>query len=234
MPSFNATFLYSLDRLSGAYNSLVSGLTSLLFGSRASYLVHPGVKSAVLVTGASSDIGLSLIQALVSQGVIVFAGLKTLSDAPKLIAALPPSGAHLLVPLHLDVTSQTTLESAHKTLKLRLMGNPLIGIVHCAGSSAVGPLECLSKDSLQRVFDVNTLGPILVTQVFMDLLRESQGRVVLLSSISGWMSAPLNAAFASSKMALESIADTLRVELHPWNISVSLIEPGIFVIIYGI
>jgi NAD(P)-dependent dehydrogenase (short-subunit alcohol dehydrogenase family) len=198
--TFNATFLYSLDALSGAYNACVSGVTSLLFGSKATYPVHPKVRSAVLVTGASSGIGLSLIQSLVSQGVTVFAGLKTLSDAPKVLACLSPSDAHLLIPIHLNVTSQTTLESAHKTLKLRLLGNPLIGIVHCAGSTAIGPLECLSKEDLQRVFDVNALGPILVTQVFMDLLRESQGRVVLMSSISGWMSAPLNAAFASSKM----------------------------------
>jgi NAD(P)-dependent dehydrogenase (short-subunit alcohol dehydrogenase family) len=198
MPSFNATFLYSLDRLSGGYNACVSGLTSLLFGAKGSYDVN--ATGAVLVTGASSGIGLSLIPALISQGITVFAGLHSMAEAQTLFSVIPLDAAPRLIPLHLDVTSQTTIESAHKSLKLRLLGMPLIGIVHCAGATSVGPLEFQSKDALRRVFEVNTLGPVLVTQVFMDLLRESAGRVVLMSSISGWMSAPLNSAFAASKM----------------------------------
>jgi NAD(P)-dependent dehydrogenase (short-subunit alcohol dehydrogenase family) len=67
---------------------------------------------------------------------------------------------------------------------------------------------------------------VAVTQAVLPMLRTSRGRVVFMSSISGRVSTPFMGAYAGSKFALEGLADALRVELRPWGIRVTLVEPG--------
>jgi short-subunit dehydrogenase len=74
--------------------------------------------------------------------------------------------------------------------------------------------------------DVNVTAQIGVTQVMLPKLRQGHGRVVFMSSVSGLISLPGTGAYSASKYAVESLADALRIELRPWRIPVSLIEPG--------
>ena len=70
------------------------------------------------------------------------------------------------------------------------------------------------------------IGQVAVTQAFLPLLRQGRGRIVNMGSISGRVAMPFIGPYAASKFALEALTDSLRVELRPWGIEVSIIEPG--------
>ena len=99
-------------------------------------------------------------------------------------------------------------------------------MVNNAGIVVAGPVETVPLDEWRRQFETNVFGAIGVTQAFLPLLRRSQGRVIMISSISGRLSYPLLGPYAASKYALEAVTDALRLELIPDGISVTLIEPG--------
>ena len=89
-----------------------------------------------------------------------------------------------------------------------------------------GPVEGLSLDDLTQQLDVNVISQIAVTQAVLPRIRDTRGRVVFMSSVSGLFTTPGTGAYNASKYAIESLADALRMELRPWHIPVSLIEPG--------
>ena len=102
----------------------------------------------------------------------------------------------------------------------------LSGLVNNAGIPYGGPVEFLALDDVRRTFEVNYFGVISVTQAFLPLLRVGRGRIVNMSSVSGMVSSPFVSPYSNSKFALEALSDALRVELHPWHIDVSVIQPG--------
>lgn len=73
---------------------------------------------------------------------------------------------------------------------------------------------------------MNVVGQLRVLQAALPALRAAQGRIVLMGSIAGRSALPFLGAYAMSKFALEAMADALRVELAPWGMHVSLLEPG--------
>jgi len=105
------------------------------------------------------------------------------------------------------------------------VGN-LDAVVANAGIGIAGPLEFLPPTELTRQLDVNVVGQLRVVQPLVERLRASRGRIVLIGSIGGRSALPFLGAYAMSKFALEAFADALRVELAPWSIHVSLVEPG--------
>jgi NAD(P)-dependent dehydrogenase (short-subunit alcohol dehydrogenase family) len=89
-----------------------------------------------------------------------------------------------------------------------------------------GPIEFLPLAELRRQLEINVIGQVAVTQVFLPLIRAARGRIVNMGSISGRMATPFTGAYGASKHALEALTDALRLELAPWGISVSIVEPG--------
>lgn len=173
----------------------------------------------ILVTGASSGIGKDCCLTLAQKGFRVFATVRKPADGD----ALKTEQIH---PLFLDVTDSDSIQQVLTTISGLLDGNGLDGIVNNAGIVVAGPLECLPISALRNQLEVNVLGQIAVTQAFLPLIRKTTGRVVFISSISGRAASPFVGPYAASKHALEALADALRIELAPWNIRVSLIEPG--------
>jgi NAD(P)-dependent dehydrogenase (short-subunit alcohol dehydrogenase family) len=102
----------------------------------------------------------------------------------------------------------------------------LDALVANAGIGIAAPLELLPPAELTRQLDVNVVGQLRVLQAVLPALRRSRGRIVLMGSIGGRSALPFLGAYTMSKFALESMADTLRVELAPFGIRVALIEPG--------
>jgi NAD(P)-dependent dehydrogenase (short-subunit alcohol dehydrogenase family) len=102
----------------------------------------------------------------------------------------------------------------------------LDALVDNAGIAIAAPLEFLPPAELTRQLDVNVVGQLRVLQAFLPALRRSRGRVVLMGSIGGRSALPFLGAYAMSKFALEAMADALRVELAPFGIRVSIVEPG--------
>jgi NAD(P)-dependent dehydrogenase (short-subunit alcohol dehydrogenase family) len=98
--------------------------------------------------------------------------------------------------------------------------------VNNAGIGIGAPLEFIDLDELRRQLEVNAIGPIAVTQAFLSLIRTCRGRVVNIGSIGGRVAQPMLGPYNASKFALEALSDSLRMELAPWGIHVSLVEPG--------
>jgi NAD(P)-dependent dehydrogenase (short-subunit alcohol dehydrogenase family) len=130
------------------------------------------------------------------------------------------------VPVFLDVTDAASIAETRRIVGAELDSTGLSGLVNNAGIPYGGPVEFISLDEVRREYDVNFFGAIAVTQAFIPLLRRARGRIVNMSSIGGMVSAPFVAPYASTKFALEALSDSLRMELAPWHMSVSVIQPG--------
>jgi NAD(P)-dependent dehydrogenase (short-subunit alcohol dehydrogenase family) len=130
-------------------------------------------------------------------------------------------------PVILDVAEADSIRAAAGLVASALAGSPLDGLVNNAGIAVSGPLEFLEISDLRHQLEVNVVGQVAVTQAFLPFLRLSRrGRIVNMSSISGRIAMPLLGPYAMSKFALEAFSDSLRRELEPFSIFVSVVEPG--------
>jgi NAD(P)-dependent dehydrogenase (short-subunit alcohol dehydrogenase family) len=169
---------------------------------------------AVLVTGASSGIGRASTVRLANAGWRVFGGVRTEADA----TALRGQG---IEPLELDVTEPGQIAAAAAAV-----GAELHGLVANAGVAIAAPLELVPLSELRRQLEVNVVGQVAVLQSVLPALRRARGRVVLVGSIGGRSALPFLGPYAASKHALEAFADVLRIELAPWDLAVSIVEPA--------
>jgi NAD(P)-dependent dehydrogenase (short-subunit alcohol dehydrogenase family) len=131
-----------------------------------------------------------------------------------------------VVPQLIDVTLATSIQAAARTVAAALRADEWFSLVNNAGIAVAGPLEILPIDDLRRQFEVNLFGQVAVTQAFLPLLRSHSGRIIFMGSIFGRIAAPLAAPYSAAKFALEAVADAFAVELHPWRIPVTILEPG--------
>jgi len=178
-------------------------------------------RSAVLVTGASSGIGFATAVRLARRGTIVFAGIRRQVDGEALLR----ENSARIKPMLLDVTDETSVQRARTRIE-GLTEFRFDALINNAGIAVAGPLELLPQAELRRQFEVNFFAPMALTQAFLPLLRASGGRIVNVSSIAGKMSVPFLGAYSASKFALEAASDALRLELRPFGVSVSVVEPG--------
>ncbi len=102
----------------------------------------------------------------------------------------------------------------------------LDALVNNAGIAVAAPLEFLPPAELRTQLEVNVVGQVAVTQAVLPALRRARGRIVFIGSVSGRSALPFMGPYAASKHALEAVADSLRVELAPWGIGVTIVEPG--------
>jgi NAD(P)-dependent dehydrogenase (short-subunit alcohol dehydrogenase family) len=168
----------------------------------------------VLVTGASSGIGEACAWRLARRGFEVFGGVRRQEDGRRLEEAA-------IRPLMLDITAPDQVAAAAEAV-----GDELHGLVNNAGVALAGPLELLPVDEVRRQLEVNVIGQIAVTQALLPALRRARGRIVLMGSIGGRSALPFLGPYAASKFALEAVADSLRLELRPFGVHVSIVEPG--------
>jgi NAD(P)-dependent dehydrogenase (short-subunit alcohol dehydrogenase family) len=162
-----------------------------------------------LVTGASSGIGQACAVRLVSAGWRVLAGVRRAGDAPE--------GTE---EVRLDVTDGEQIHAAAGLV------DQLDGLVNNAGIAIAAPVEFVPPEELRHQLEVNLVGQVAVTQAFLPALRRSRGRIVFMGSIAGKSALPFLSPYAASKHALEALADSLRLELRPFGIHVSIVEPG--------
>lgn len=103
---------------------------------------------------------------------------------------------------------------------------PLVALINNAGISFSMPIEYVPLDRARHLFEVNVFGLMRLTQIALPLLRQSHGRIVLVGSVAGVISAPNHGTYSASKAALEALADALRLELWPHGVAVVMVEPG--------
>lgn len=173
----------------------------------------------VLVTGASTGIGRTAARMLRERGYRVLATARRPDDR----AALAAEGFEALA---LDLADPDSVAACAREAIDRTGGGPW-ALFNNAGFGLPGAVEDLTREALRAQFEVNLFGTVdLTVRLLPAMRRAGTGRVVMNSSVLGFVCLPFRGAYTASKHALEAIADTLRLELHGTGVWVSLIEPG--------
>jgi NAD(P)-dependent dehydrogenase (short-subunit alcohol dehydrogenase family) len=174
---------------------------------------------AILITGCSSGIGLSVARGLHKRGYFVIASARKRND----VTQLQKEG---FTAIQLDLADSDSIRVAvDETLKIT--AGKLFALFNNGAYGQPGAVEDLSRDVLRQQFETNLFGTMELTNLLLPTLRtQGYGRIVQNSSVLGLITLPYRGAYNASKFALEGISDTLRQELTGTGIFVSLIEPG--------
>ena len=172
----------------------------------------------ILITGASAGIGKQSALDLIKRGHIVYGAARRVGQMQDIVKA----GGHAI---QLDVLSESDIVDAVKRI-VQEQGRIDV-LVNNAGYGVMGPVECVSMEDARRQYDVNIFGLARLTkEVIPHMRKERKGTIINISSIGGKIYMPYGAWYQSTKHALEGWSDCLRLELHPFNIKVSIVEPG--------
>jgi NAD(P)-dependent dehydrogenase (short-subunit alcohol dehydrogenase family) len=182
-------------------------------------------QKTAIVTGSSSGFGLLCVIELALRGFTVIATMRDTNKAKALIDVAKEKQ----VEKYIQVTSLDVISSdSIRQFKLFLENYSHIDVlVNNAGFAVGGFSEELSLEDYRRQFETNFFGVIAVTNAVLPIMRaKKQGRIINMSSISGRIGFPGLSAYSASKHALEGYSESLRFEVRPFGIDVSLIEPG--------
>jgi len=171
-----------------------------------------------LITGTSTGIGRALATTLALEGHHIFAGVRRDEDAR---SYRETAG---VTPVLLDVRDPASIDSTLSTIQSR--GSGLDGLVNNAGVGGIGPLSVFTEDEIRDIFEVNVFGLHRLTRACLPLLLESRGRIVNISSQGGMITGKYFGPYTMSKHALEAYTVSLRQELEPHGIRVSVVQPG--------
>ncbi|VUX56416.1 conserved exported protein of unknown function [uncultured Woeseiaceae bacterium] len=175
---------------------------------------------AVLVTGASSGIGLRIAETLSRNGFYVYAGARKAADLERLDALENVSAVRL------DVTVDEDIDAAVDFVEKQ--GRGLWGIVNNAGVLRYSPLQSGPESDIRFTFEVNVFGPFRINQAFLPMVLESHGRTTIIGSINGFIPNASDGGYAASKFAVEGYTDSLAEELASTGVHVAIVEPGAY------
>jgi short-subunit dehydrogenase len=180
----------------------------------------------ILITGATSGIGRHAALHLAKKGHRVIATGRSEKALGELGKAAP-AGARLET-LQLDVTDAASIAAAHAAVNTMTGGAGVDVLVNNAGYGTLGPTEMITDSDMRAQYEVNVFGLMAVTRAFLPQMRaRGAGRLINVSSLGGRYTLPLFGVYNSTKFAVESLSDGLRMELAPFGVHVSLIEPGV-------
>jgi NAD(P)-dependent dehydrogenase (short-subunit alcohol dehydrogenase family) len=178
----------------------------------------------VLVTGATSGIGLALTMELAETGYDVIATARNSEKAARLKTVLAEAGLTVQVLACDFERPDEVANAAEKVFEIWPLGP--WAIVNNAGFAAPGAIEDVTAEIAQKQMAINVIAPAQVIRAFLPSMRaRGSGRIVNISSVSGRVSSPFIGWYSASKFALEALSDALRVEVREFGIDVILIEP---------
>ncbi|MET3921755.1 oxidoreductase [Arthrobacter sp. UYEF20] len=176
------------------------------------------MQPVAFVTGASTGIGFETARKLAAAGFTVYAGARR-------VEKMEPLKAHGVNVVALDVTDEASMGAA--VGGVMAAHGRIDVLVNNAGYGSYGSLEEVQPAEGRRQFDVNVFGLARMTQLVIPAMRAARrGRIINVSSMGGKMYEPLGAWYHATKFAVEGLSDSLRMELKPHGIGVSIIEPG--------
>ncbi len=182
------------------------------------------MSEAILITGGSSGIGAATALYLAERGYRVYVTMRDMRRGSDLEAAAARRRLSLEL-LRLDVTDEASIEKALGIVLERERG--IFGLVNNAGILVRGYFEDLSDAEMRRVFETNVFGTMAVTRAVLPCMRKARrGRIVVMSSAGGKIATMGASAYCASKFALEGFGEALAQELAPFQVYVSLVEPG--------
>lgn len=184
-------------------------------------------KKTVLITGATDGLGRASALLLAQRGYQVFAAGRSAEKRAQLDAIAREKDLPLET-LALDVCDDSSVE--HCVGAVYDKAGAIDVLFNNAGVNFSAAVEDLRMEDWRRQFETNFFGVLRVTKAVVPQMRERRrGRIIMMSSVSGFVTAPTQGAYSSSKFALEALSNALRLELYPFNVQVVLIEPGYIV-----
>ena len=168
-----------------------------------------------VVTGASSGIGMATAQALQARG---FAVIGTSRDPGAIPRESRIEGVEYLA---LDLTDSRSIEAFAEAV------GDVDVLINNAGESQSGPMEDLPMAAMERLFALNVLGPVRLTQLLLPGMRaRGYGRVVMVGSMLASFPLAYRSSYVATKAAIKGFARAARLELSPFGVWVSTVEPG--------
>jgi NAD(P)-dependent dehydrogenase (short-subunit alcohol dehydrogenase family) len=172
-----------------------------------------------LVTGASSGIGLATAKRLLDHGYRVFGTSRNPDTVPD---SARPDGLRYRA---LDLRDKSSIDGFAGALYAEDIHVDIL--VNNAGESQSGPLEEIPLGALERIFQINVLGPVHLTQLLLPGMRRREyGRVVMVSSMLASFPLAYRSSYVASKAALEGFATAARFEMSPFGVWLTTVEPG--------
>jgi NAD(P)-dependent dehydrogenase (short-subunit alcohol dehydrogenase family) len=172
--------------------------------------------AAVLVTGASSGIGRATAERLARHGFRVFGSSRRTPSSP--LAGVQDAW------IPMDVRDEDSARAA--VAQVVAQAGRLDAVVCAAGYGVFGAVEELPIEKARAQLETNVIGTMTVLRAALPHLRRTQGRVVVVGSLAGRAPIPFQAHYSASKAALDALTLALRIEIAPFGVGVSLIEPG--------
>ncbi|MFC5747857.1 oxidoreductase [Actinomadura rugatobispora] len=177
-----------------------------------------------MITGVSSGLGRALAEAVLERGGVVVGSLRDKERAAD-FEALAPGRAFAIL---LDATDPPEVLAERAAQGLRLAGHIDV-LVNNAGYGLLGAVEEVSEEEIRHQMDTNFTGPLRLVRALLPHFRERRrGHVVNISSVAGFTGQPGLGIYNASKFALEGLSEALRLELAPFGIGVTIVEPGAF------
>ena len=170
-------------------------------------------KRVVLITGASSGIGLATAKMYAQNGFVVYGLARNnfvTSDFNYKIC---------------DVTNKDMINSVVEEI-FNKEGSIDI-LVNCAGMGISGSVENTPTEKIQKIFDVNFLGTVNMCQAILPYMRQNKtGHIINISSVAGELTIPFQTFYSATKSALQSFSTGLFMEVKPFGIKVACVLPG--------
>jgi len=175
------------------------------------------MKKVILVTGASSGLGLATATALVAAGHTVYGASRSISKAKDLT----------FKPLQMDVTDDASVNAAIATI-IKAEGKIDV-LINNAGNGITGPLYAMPVDIAKKQFEVNFFGVVRVSSaVLPGMIEKGAGMVINVGSLAGLFGLPYQGLYSASKFAIEGYSESLRMELRNTGVKVTVLNPGDF------
>jgi NAD(P)-dependent dehydrogenase (short-subunit alcohol dehydrogenase family) len=179
----------------------------------------------ILITGANSGIGRAAALRFAAAGDRVYAGMRSLAKADKLLSLAKEQGCEVH-PVELDVNDAASV--ARGVRRAQDDAGRLDVLVNNAGIGWNATVEDVDVEAAKTVFETNYWGAIRCIQAVLPGMRAGGGgHIVNISSVAGRIAALGQVVYASSKWALECLSENLAQEVAPFGIRVSVIEPGV-------
>ncbi|MER8017382.1 SDR family oxidoreductase [Streptomyces griseoluteus] len=181
-----------------------------------------------LVTGCSSGLGRSVVEAAARAGNLVVATARRPAALEELAARFPKQ----VTTAALDVCDPAQCEAAVEHAVDRFGGVDVL--VNNAGAGLFGAVEEVTDDELRAQLEILTVAPWRLARLVLPLMRaQGSGHIVNVSSLAGRTGFPGLSAYVAGKYALEGMSQVLAAEAAPFGIRVSAVEPGGFATRYG-
>jgi NAD(P)-dependent dehydrogenase (short-subunit alcohol dehydrogenase family) len=183
------------------------------------------VNKIAIVTGSSSGIGLETSLTLAENNFTTYATMRNLDKASNILEVAERKNLPINV-VQLDVTDDTSVQQA-----IQFVGEKegrIDLLVNNAGYALLGAAEDLSSEDIQAQFNTNLFGVYRTIKEVIPIMRKQAGggTIVNIGSVNGFVASPCASAYVATKFALEGLTQSLRYELAPFGIKVTIIDAG--------